>query len=81
MENGEALSALEKIQGDPNISLTGLHTHLYGDTDDVDMYGLAAERLGEFAKQHVTDYPRSRKAVRPGIRRKSMPIFAPSQIA
>jgi diaminopimelate decarboxylase len=63
MENGEALSALEKIQGDPNISLTGLHTHLYGDTDDVDMYGLAAERLGEFAKQHVTDYPGSIKYI------------------
>ena len=59
MDNGEALSAQEKIQGDPNISLAGLHTHLYGDTDDADMYGLAAERLGEFAKQHVADYPES----------------------
>lgn len=57
MENGEALSALEKIRRDPNISLVGLHTHLYGDTDDADMYRLAAERLGEFAKQHVDEYP------------------------
>jgi diaminopimelate decarboxylase len=63
MDNGEALSALEKIQRDPNISLAGLHTHLYGDTDDAGIYGLTAERLGEFAKQHVADYTESLKYI------------------
>ena len=57
MENGEALSALEKIQRDPNINLVGLHTHLYGDTDNADIYRVAAERLGEFAQQHVVGFP------------------------
>ncbi len=63
MENGEALSALEKIQRDPNVSLVGLHTHLYGDTDEADIYRLAAERVGEFAKHHVDEYAGSLKYI------------------
>ncbi|MGB7932052.1 MAG: alanine racemase [Gammaproteobacteria bacterium] len=63
MENGEALSALEKTRRVPNVSLVGLHTHLYGDTDEADIYRLAAERFGEFAKHHVDDYTGSLKYI------------------
>ncbi len=56
LENGEATEAIGKIHRSPNLNLTALHTHLYGDTDEAEIYGLAASRLGEFAKQHIPDY-------------------------
>ncbi|MDH3900347.1 MAG: hypothetical protein OEU51_04795 [Gammaproteobacteria bacterium] len=63
MENGEALTALEKIHRNPRVSLVALHTHLYGDTDEADIYRHAAEQVGEFAKHHLADYPGSLKYI------------------
>lgn len=59
MENGEALTALEKIHRNPRLSLVALHTHLYGDTDDAAIYSHAADRLGKFASHHLADFPGS----------------------
>jgi len=63
MENREAITALETIRLNPRVSLVALHTHLYGDTDDADMYRHAAERVGEFAKHHLSNYPESLKYI------------------
>ena len=48
--NGEATAALETIRQSPRLRLTALHTHLYGDTDDPQLYREAARRMGEFAR-------------------------------
>lgn len=57
LENGEALHALEKIRNNPVLSLVGLHTHLYGDTDNPDIYRQAAKRVGQFASHQTGDLP------------------------
>ena len=59
MENGEALTALERIQLNPGVSLVALHTHLHGDTDEAGIYGHAADRIGKFARDHLADFPGS----------------------
>lgn len=56
LENAEAADAVDRIRQHPRLKLIGLHTHLYGDTDDAELYGLAASRLAEFAVQHVPEY-------------------------
>lgn len=66
LENSEASDAVEQIRQHPQLNLTALHTHLYGDTDDADLYRLAASRLAEFAKQHVPDYSRTLKYINLG---------------
>ncbi len=63
LENSEAASAAERVRDCSGLKLSALHTHLYGDTDDAAMYGLAASRLGDFAKQHVSDYQRTLRFV------------------
>ena len=45
------------------VRLIALHTHLYGDTDDVEIYGTAARHLGEFAQEHVPNYRQSLKFI------------------
>ncbi len=63
LENGEATAAVERIRSSAGLNLVALHTHLYGDTDDASIYGLAASRLGEFAQQHIADYQNSLKFI------------------
>ena len=59
LENGEALSGIDAIRRTSNVRLVGLHTHLYGDTDDPTIYGVAATRIAEFAVQNVPDHERN----------------------
>ena len=59
MENDEALTAIERIQHNPRVSLVALHTHLYGDTDEAGIYGHAADLIGKFARDHLADFPGS----------------------
>ena len=63
LENGEATAAVERVDCAPGLNLAALHTHLYGDTDEASVYGLAASRLGEFAKQHIADYQQRLKFI------------------
>lgn len=56
MENDEAKRAVDKIAACPTLKLVGVHTHLYGDTDAPELYGLAADRVGAFVQTHITDY-------------------------
>jgi diaminopimelate decarboxylase len=63
IENDEALTAVEKIRCNPTVSLIALHTHLYGDTDDPEIYSNAAGKIAEFAKHHLTELPASRKYI------------------
>jgi diaminopimelate decarboxylase len=63
LENGEATAALDRVRRSPQLTLAALHTHLYGDTDEANIYGLAASRLGEFAKQHIPDYQHTLKFI------------------
>jgi diaminopimelate decarboxylase len=58
LENDEAVTALDKLRRNPGLRLAALHTHLYGDTDDPDIYRQAAHRLGEFARHHLGALPR-----------------------
>ncbi len=53
LENGEAAEAAKRIEQCPTLNLVALHTHLYGDTDDANIYSLAATRLGQFAQQQI----------------------------
>lgn len=63
LENDEASSAVERIRNSTGLNLVSLHSHLYGDTDDPEIYRVAARRLGEFAKSHIRDYRRALKFV------------------
>lgn len=63
LENDEAASAASKIYHSKTLELAAVHTHLYGDTDDSDIYGVAAERLGEFVVQCVPEYQRTVKVI------------------
>ncbi|MCA9185226.1 MAG: hypothetical protein R3E01_25945 [Pirellulaceae bacterium] len=56
MENDEASQAVRKIAACEGLKLTGIHTHLYGDTDEPEMYFEAARRLAVFAKTNIADY-------------------------
>jgi len=56
IDNQEATAALAKIGQSPRLSLTALHMHLYGDTDDPGIYYEAVRRLGEFATEHIPNY-------------------------
>ncbi len=56
LENGEAAAAAELVRRTPKLNIAALHTHLHGDTDDAEIYALAASRLAKFAKQHLPDY-------------------------
>lgn len=49
LDHAEAHEAARRIEDHPALSLVGLHTHLYGDTDDAELYGLAAKRMADFA--------------------------------
>jgi len=87
LENGEALDALEKIHGNPGLNLAGLHTHLYGDTDDPDIYRQAAQQLGKFASQLQGDNPGGLKYIDLGggfpahtIKPKSREYWNPKEI-
>jgi diaminopimelate decarboxylase len=63
LENGEALDALEKIRRNPGLRVVGLHTHLYGDTDEPDIYRQAAQQVGQFASQQPGDFSASLKYI------------------
>ncbi len=63
LENGEAKAAVNRIRSSPGLNLAALHTHLYGDTDEANLYALAAKRLGEFAQQHIPDYQNALKFI------------------
>ncbi len=63
MDNDEATEALHAIARSPHVSLTALHTHLYGDTDDPEFYRDAAGRLGAFAREHIPDYQKALKVI------------------
>jgi len=56
LQNAEASEALAKIRRASNVHLIGLHTHLYGDTDDPEYYSQAARTIGQFAAQQIPDY-------------------------
>jgi diaminopimelate decarboxylase len=56
LENGEAITALRTLADAPALQLQGLHTHAYGDTDDPEIYRVAADRMGRFAQQHIPGY-------------------------
>ena len=53
MENGEAKKAVDAIKHAEFVSIVGLHSHVYGDTDDEKIYAIAATRAAEFARKHV----------------------------
>ena len=55
LENDEALLAIDSIRSMPGFRLAGLHAHLHGDTDDPDIYQVAATRVAEFLVQHLPD--------------------------
>ena len=59
LENGEASEAVDKIQQSSRVHLIGLHTHLYGDTDDPKFYSVAAKSIGEFAARQIPNYQQS----------------------
>ncbi|MCA9215075.1 MAG: alanine racemase [Planctomycetales bacterium] len=59
LENDEARDAVRKIDACSALTLVGLHTHLYGDTDDPELYALAATRVGQFAKHEIANYQNS----------------------
>ena len=61
MENGEAKTALEKIARAPRITLSAVHSHLYGDTDDPSLYRQAAMSIGEFLQRQLPDYQHALK--------------------
>lgn len=63
LENGEATAALDRIRSSAELNLVSLHTHLYGDTDDETIYGMAAGRVGQFAQQHIPDYQETLKFI------------------
>jgi diaminopimelate decarboxylase len=63
LENSEAQDAVAKIRGSSRLELVALHTHLYGDTDDPDVYRIAAQRLGQFARDQIPEYAQSLKYV------------------
>ncbi len=56
IENGEATGAVEKIRQASRLDIAALHMHLYGDTDEAAIYSHAANRLGQFAKQHLAGH-------------------------
>lgn len=53
MENGEATEAVDAIKHAEFVNIAGLHSHVYGDTDDEKVYATAANRAAEFAKEHI----------------------------
>lgn len=58
LENGEADAALRKIQQSRSLVLRGVHMHLYGDTDDEELYRIAVQRIGSFFRgQHPNLLP------------------------
>jgi diaminopimelate decarboxylase len=59
LDDSEAIEAVETLRRAPHLRLAGLHTHLYSDTDDPELYAQAAQRLGQFAAQHIPDYKRT----------------------
>lgn len=61
MENDEAITAVRTLTLAPALRLEGLHTHAYGDTDDPEIYRLAADRLGAFAQRHIANYRQTLK--------------------
>ena len=63
LENAEATAAVDRVRSSPGLNLAALHTHLYGDTDEASIYGLAASRLGKFAQQHMPDYQHTLKFI------------------
>lgn len=56
LENSEASDAVRRIIGHARVRLVGVHTHVYGDTDDPMIYECAAHRLGSFAREYVLDH-------------------------
>ena len=53
IENEEAVTAVRRIAAAANLNLVGVHIHLYGDTDDPEIYGTAAQRVGAFARENI----------------------------
>ena len=63
LENTEASSAVDRIRNSAGLNLVCLHTHLYGDTDDPEIYRVAARRLGVFAQSEIRNYQRTLKFI------------------
>lgn len=55
LDDGEAAEAVRLIAETSALRLDGLHMHLLGDTDEVDIYRRAARALGSFAREQSLD--------------------------
>ncbi|MDH3380678.1 MAG: hypothetical protein OEQ39_27500 [Gammaproteobacteria bacterium] len=66
MENGEAETAVRTIEQSGVVDLAGLHSHVYGDTDDETIYATASKRVAEFARRNVPDFERKIKILNMG---------------
>jgi diaminopimelate decarboxylase len=66
MENGEAELAVKTILRSDLVELAGLHSHVYGDTDDEGIHALASRRAAEFARKTVPDFHRTIRIVNMG---------------
>jgi diaminopimelate decarboxylase len=56
LEDGEATEVVEIIERAEFVDLIGLHSHVYGDTDDEKIYATVANRVGEFARDVVPNF-------------------------
>jgi diaminopimelate decarboxylase len=63
LENDEATEAVSRIRAATGLRIVALHSHLYGDSDNPELYRLAAQRLGEFAQRCIPDYQRALRYV------------------
>lgn len=55
LDDGEAERAMDELAGDDRVELAGLHMHLLGDTDDVEIYRRACRTLGAFCRDQGLD--------------------------
>lgn len=56
VENEEAAEAVQIISRADYLSLSGLHSHIYGDVDDENIYTASANAVAEFARRFVPDF-------------------------
>jgi diaminopimelate decarboxylase len=55
LDDDEATRALAQVRESRHLELAGLHFHLAGDTDDVEIYRSAAELLADFVRAQVPE--------------------------
>lgn len=55
LDDLEARTAVERIRRSDNVTLVGLHMHLQGDTDDLEIHRRAANAVGRFSSECVSE--------------------------